>query len=545
MSVTLGSLFSGYEGIGLGLAEVFGDVRHLFVADVCKHTKDGVGHHEPHRAPCSILAHHFLDVPNLGDVSLVDWTDIDSPDVLTAGFPCQDVSTAGRRAGLKEGTRTGLWSQVVRAIRELQPRMVVLENVPGIFTAPAAGDVEPCTWCVGDDPAGHLRALDAVLADLAALGFDAEWVVVPASGVGAAHKRERWFCLAWPSDAASNAGRVEHGDDGAAALSAHVGHERSRGARDRWAGSADGCDAPALMTTPRATDGTKGGPNQRGSSGDLMLPSAVAMLPTPTSRDHKDHTIRREPHRPDVTDTLARALTEVPAALLPTPAVNGMGEGKTIERWDEWTADMQAKHGNGNGNGNGKSLAIEAQRLFQTPSVADATGGHESRGGARSDELLLNGQVKALLPTPRVKNNENRQSEGYGGEGGNFYGLMRDPERWGDYAPAIARAEHATGRPAPAPTQLSAKGNPQLAGRFTEWLMMLPDGWITDVPGITRNEALKACGNGVVPKQCAEAVRWLWQYVPASVRAAVTWGCSGGCDDGWDGEDVERAGGAG
>ena len=69
------SLFSGYEGLGLALREVFGEVEHVAVADVCKVNSDGtVGHHEPHRAPCSILAHRFPGVPNLGDVSAIDWT---------------------------------------------------------------------------------------------------------------------------------------------------------------------------------------------------------------------------------------------------------------------------------------------------------------------------------------------------------------------------------------------------------------------------------------------------------------------------------------
>jgi len=196
----LGSMFSGAGGLDLAIHAAL-NAETVFVADVCKVNKDGsVGHHEPHRSPCSILAHRFPGVPNLGDVSLIDW----GPwrglvDIICAGFPCQDVSVAGNRAGLMDGTRTGLWSQVVRAITELQPRLVVLENVPGIFTAPAAGDVEPCPICLGDGPGEHLRALDAVLADLAAIGFDADWTVVPASGVGAAHKRERWFCTAYPS----------------------------------------------------------------------------------------------------------------------------------------------------------------------------------------------------------------------------------------------------------------------------------------------------------------------------------------------------------
>jgi DNA (cytosine-5)-methyltransferase 1 len=199
MKPRLGSLFSGVGGLDLAVTEVL-DAETVFVADVCKVDKDGhVGHYEPHRSPCSVLAHRFSGVPNLGDVSLIDW----SPwrglvEILCAGFPCQGMSIAGLRAGLAD-SRSGLWSQVVRAITELQPRLVVLENVPGIFTAPATGDVEPCSWCVGDDPDGDLRALDAVLADLASIGFDADWTVVPASGVGAAHKRERWFCAAYPS----------------------------------------------------------------------------------------------------------------------------------------------------------------------------------------------------------------------------------------------------------------------------------------------------------------------------------------------------------
>lgn len=216
----LGSMFSGVGGLDLAIRDAL-NAETVFVADVCKFTENKktgvvtVGHYEPHRSPCSVLAHRFPDAPNLGDVSAIDW----GPwrglvDILCAGFPCQDVSVAGGRAGLRDGTRTGLWSQVVRAITELQPRLVVLENVPGIFTASAAGDVEPCPVCLGDGSGEHLRALDAVLADLAAVGFDADWTVVPASGVGAAHKRERWFCAAYP---AGQPWSFEHGDGGLAA----------------------------------------------------------------------------------------------------------------------------------------------------------------------------------------------------------------------------------------------------------------------------------------------------------------------------------------
>lgn len=91
---------------------------------------------------------------------------------------CQDLSTAGLRKGLKPGTRSGLWSHYAYAIKQLNPKVVVIENVAGLLNADALCEVEPCTWCVGDEPVGHMRALGAVLSDLASLGFDAQWVFV-------------------------------------------------------------------------------------------------------------------------------------------------------------------------------------------------------------------------------------------------------------------------------------------------------------------------------------------------------------------------------
>ena len=162
-----------------------------------------------------------------------------------------------------------------------------------------------------------------------------------------------------------------------------------------------------LLPTPRATDGTKGGPNQRGSKGDLMLPSAV-------------------------------------------------------------------------------------HQLLPTPSVADTQGGRKHRSGERNDELLLNGIAHA--------------------------------GRWGDYAAAIARHEQAWGVPAPEPTEekplprptLNRHGNPRLSAAFCEWMMMQPPGWITDVPGVTRNEALKLCGNGVVTPQAVHALRVMLNRIGAA-----------------------------
>lgn len=80
---------------------------------------------------------------------------------------------------------------------------------------------------------------------------------------------------------------------------------------------------------------------------------------------------------------------------------------------------------------------------------------------------------------------------------------------WAGYRPAIDRWERILGRPAPAPTVLGKRGGRQLAAPFVEWLMGLPEGWVCDVPGLTRNQQLKLLGNGVVPQQAEAALRLL------------------------------------
>jgi DNA (cytosine-5)-methyltransferase 1 len=95
-------------------------------------------------------------------------------DLVAGGFPCQDISAAGKGSGIIEGERSGLWREFARIIREVEPRYVFVENVSALI----------------------VRGLDVVLGDLAALGFDAEWGVFRASDVGAPHRRERVFILA-------------------------------------------------------------------------------------------------------------------------------------------------------------------------------------------------------------------------------------------------------------------------------------------------------------------------------------------------------------
>lgn len=90
----------------------------------------------------------------------------------------------------------------------------------------------------------------------------------------------------------------------------------------------------------------------------------------------------------------------------------------------------------------------------------------------------------------------------------------RNAERFGRYAPAIARQEQAFGYPAPSPTEPGKNGRPRLSARFAEWMMGAPPGWITDVPGVTSNEAIRMAGNGVVRQQALAALRHMIANLP-------------------------------
>jgi DNA (cytosine-5)-methyltransferase 1 len=182
----IGSLFSGYGGLDLAVSKVTG-------AQVAWHV-------EFDSAPSRILEHHFPGVPNYGDINQVDFRAIEPVDILTGGFPCQDLSLAGKRAGLKDGTRSGLWSEFARAIEEIRPRMVVIENVRGLLSANAENGMEYPDEVVGNlRGRSPLRAIGAVLGDLADLGYDAKWTGVRAADAGAPHNRFRIFIVAFPN----------------------------------------------------------------------------------------------------------------------------------------------------------------------------------------------------------------------------------------------------------------------------------------------------------------------------------------------------------
>ena len=123
----------------------------------------------------AVLQKHWPDVPNHGDITKIDFTQAEPVDMLCGGFPCQDISLAGRGGGI-DGERSGLWREYRRAVRELRPRLVVVENVTALLG----------------------RGLERVLGDLAEIGYDAEWHCIPAAAVGGVHVRDRAWVVSYP-----------------------------------------------------------------------------------------------------------------------------------------------------------------------------------------------------------------------------------------------------------------------------------------------------------------------------------------------------------
>ncbi|MGW8504904.1 DNA cytosine methyltransferase [Streptomyces sp. CLCI03] len=183
MSLRIGSLCTGYGGLDMAVQNVLGG------------TPAWVSDNDP--GASRILAHHYPRVPNLGDLTAVDWQQVEPVDVVCGGYPCQPFSSAGKRKGVADDRH--IWPHIAHALGVLRPRYAIFENV-----------------------AGHLSlGFATVLADLAALGFDARWACVRASDVGAPHQRNRLFVLATAADPP------------------HLGHQRGGTPRSGGPGSAD------------------------------------------------------------------------------------------------------------------------------------------------------------------------------------------------------------------------------------------------------------------------------------------------------------------
>jgi len=157
-------LFSGIGGFALAAKWVWEDELDI------------VGFCEIEKYAQKVLKKNFPGVPIYEDITKLNGKSFKNIDLLTGGFPCQDISIAGKGAGLEEGKRSSLWFEMHRIIREVRPRFALIENVPMLT----------------------IRGGTRVIADLAEIGYDASWTIIGADDVGAWHRRKRIWICAYP-----------------------------------------------------------------------------------------------------------------------------------------------------------------------------------------------------------------------------------------------------------------------------------------------------------------------------------------------------------
>ena len=163
--MTFGSLFAGIGGMDLGLERA--GMRCLWQVEINAKRRQ-------------LLALRWPDAQQWDDVKTWPQPHSKRVDLICGGFPCQDISLDGKRAGI-DGERSGLWSEYARIVRHFRPRFVLVENVAALLIPTERGSPAP---------------ISRVLSDLAACGYDAEWDCLPASAFGAYHERDRVFILA-------------------------------------------------------------------------------------------------------------------------------------------------------------------------------------------------------------------------------------------------------------------------------------------------------------------------------------------------------------
>jgi DNA (cytosine-5)-methyltransferase 1 len=199
--MTFGSLFAGIGGFDLGLERA--GMKPLWQVEIDPWAR-------------KVLAKHWPDVQRYEDVCTVGTQNLEPVDVLCGGFPCQDISNAGKRAGI-EGERSGLWGEYARIICELRPRYVIVENVAALLA----------------------RGLDVVLRDLAEIGYDAEWDIISAAAVGAPHRRERVWIVAYPDQQGLEDAGAKRLPQGRQTPVGHVGSSSPRDGATHWAAEPD------------------------------------------------------------------------------------------------------------------------------------------------------------------------------------------------------------------------------------------------------------------------------------------------------------------
>jgi hypothetical protein len=240
----------------------------------------------------------------------------------------------------------------------------------------------------------------------------------------------------------------------------------------------------------------RGGSTSRRNTTGNLREDIIALMPTPNTLDHLP----------------ARSPEKIAESKLRTPG--GYSNVRETVVNDLFPTPITSDYKNGKSSASyGLNLPETAKTLMPTPTTRDYKDGsqpHQRDGKVQTDTVaravLNSGEV--LLGTPRATaaNSSSKQVE-LGAPKARLEDQVHT--NWGKFEPAIRRWEAIIGRPAPEPTKPDGKeGNHRLSSKFTEWMMGLPDGWITDI-GLKRNDELKACGNGVVPQQAELALSLL------------------------------------
>ena len=424
----VGSLFSGCLGLDLGLEAAGWEVAWACESDpACRRVIE-------RRRPD---LHVFEDVRDLGGATEVD--------LIAGGFPCQDLSQAGAGAGLS-GERSGLWYAMADAIREIRPRLVLIENVPGLNTKTGSRPGE--------------SALGTVIADLAEAGYVGSWIRLRASAVGAPHIRERIFILA------ADAGRLRRWEVSRAAL----GDESSPTGRAALADHIlDGVSESGLQAADAPHAGGErfhrwGGSDAEGTTEEREDRGSFTEGRGSASPD-------ADSHRWDEGEVGSeRGLSHLEAG-----ERGGVTADSNSERCEEhggsFTAEAQLTAADGDREGR--------------EDVADAGG---ESGQSRSWRRTARGTDSWAGPQERDRHGHMGEAE---------QGAREGPD-WGLYEPAIRRWEYIFGRPAPDPTDDRGRLMPE----FVEWMLGFPADWTA---GESRTARLRMLGNAV-QVQCGEEV---------------------------------------
>jgi DNA (cytosine-5)-methyltransferase 1 len=218
-------LFSGIGGFSLGL-EGAGDFETVAFCEIEKY-------------PQKVLARHWPGVPIYEDVRELTAERLRAdgivPTVICGGFPCQDISNAGKGAGIGEGTRSGLWSECARLLGELRPDYAIFENVTALLS--------------GDSG----RWFQRVLWDISQVGYDAEWHCIPASELGAHHHRDRVWIIAYPRLSESQGRNTAPADN----------DRRSKAGIQQRCEPASPCSDVSDTTSVKQSGGIDGGESKR------------------------------------------------------------------------------------------------------------------------------------------------------------------------------------------------------------------------------------------------------------------------------------------